>query len=170
MVLADGAVLPELVAALVALRRAAYRNGWFGSVRVSRPVVVVGNITVGGTGKTPMTIWLAEQLHARGLRVGIVLRGYGGESTHWPRDVTKETPSHEVGDEAVLLAQRTGALVVAEATARQHPGTVAVAEGGASVGDAHQGARCAPSSPAATRRSIARRRCESAPDNIFTFP
>ncbi|MET0534529.1 MAG: tetraacyldisaccharide 4'-kinase [Steroidobacter sp.] len=105
--------LSLLFAAVVAFRRAAYRNGWFRSFRVARPVIIVGNITVGGTGKTPMTIWLAEHLHSRGLRVGIVLRGYGGRSTQWPRDVTKETSSQEVGDEAVLLAQRTGALVVA---------------------------------------------------------
>jgi tetraacyldisaccharide 4'-kinase len=105
--------LSWLFAMVVALRRAAYRKGWFRSFRVPRPVIVVGNITVGGTGKTPMTIWLAEQLHARGLRVGIVLRGYGGKSTQWPRDVTKETSAQEVGDEAVLLAQRTGASVVA---------------------------------------------------------
>jgi len=105
--------LSWLFAAVVAFRRGAYRKGWFRSFRVPRPVLVVGNITVGGTGKTPMTIWLAEQLHARGLRVGIVLRGYGGRSTQWPRDVNKETSPQEVGDEAVLLAQRTGALVVA---------------------------------------------------------
>ena len=105
--------LSWLFAIVVAIRRAAYRKGWFNSFPVPRPVIVVGNITVGGTGKTPMTIWLAEQLQARGLRVGIVLRGYGGRSKQWPRDVTKETSSQEVGDEAVLLAQRTGALVVA---------------------------------------------------------
>jgi tetraacyldisaccharide 4'-kinase len=105
--------LSWLFAVVAAARRAAYRRGWAQSFRVSRPVIVVGNITVGGTGKTPMTIWLAEQLHARGLRVGIVLRGYGGSSTQWPRDVTSETSTDEVGDEAVLLAQRTGALVVA---------------------------------------------------------
>jgi tetraacyldisaccharide 4'-kinase len=105
--------LSWLFAIAVAVRRAAYRKGWLHSFRVPRPVIVVGNITVGGTGKTPMTIWLAEQLQARSLRVGIVLRGYGGQSTQWPRDVTKETSSQEVGDEAVLLAQRTEALVVA---------------------------------------------------------
>jgi tetraacyldisaccharide 4'-kinase len=105
--------LSWLFATVVAFRRAAYRNGWFRSFRVTRPVLVVGNITVGGTGKTPMTIWLAERLRARGLKVGIVLRGYGGQATQWPRDVTNETSSTEVGDEAVLLAQRTGALVVA---------------------------------------------------------
>lgn len=105
--------LSWLFAIVVAVRRAAYRNGWFRSLRVSRPVIVVGNVTVGGTGKTPLTIWLAQQLRDRGFRVGVVLRGYGGRSTHWPRDVTAETAWQEVGDEAVLLAQRTGALVVA---------------------------------------------------------
>jgi tetraacyldisaccharide 4'-kinase len=105
--------LSWLFAVVAAARRAAYRRGWARSFRVTRPVIVVGNITVGGTGKTPMTIWLAEQLSARGARVGIVLRGYGGTSTQWPRDVTDETSAEDVGDEAVLLARRTGALVVA---------------------------------------------------------
>lgn len=105
--------LSWLFAIAVAVRRTAYRNGWLRSFRVSRPVIVVGNVTVGGTGKTPLTIWLAQQLRERGLRVGIVLRGYGGRSTQWPRDVTPDTAWQEVGDEAVLLAQRTGALVVA---------------------------------------------------------
>jgi tetraacyldisaccharide 4'-kinase len=94
-------------------RRSAYRSGWLRSYRVQRPVIVVGNITVGGTGKTPFTIWLAKHLQARGLRVGIVLRGYGGRSERWPREVTAQTSWEEVGDEAVLLAQRTGAIVVA---------------------------------------------------------
>ncbi|HEY0942686.1 MAG TPA: tetraacyldisaccharide 4'-kinase [Steroidobacter sp.] len=105
--------LSWLFALVSGARRAAYRRGWLQSFRMTRPVLVVGNITVGGTGKTPMTIWLAEQLHARGLRVGIVLRGYGGRSTRWPCDVTNETSAEEAGDEAVLLAQRTGALIVA---------------------------------------------------------
>lgn len=105
--------LSWLFGAVAAVRRAAYRRGWARSFRVARPVIVVGNITVGGTGKTPMTIWLAERLQSRGVRIGIVLRGYGGTSTQWPRDVTNETSAEEVGDEAVLLARRTGALVVA---------------------------------------------------------
>jgi tetraacyldisaccharide 4'-kinase len=105
--------LSWLFGAVAGVRRVAYRRGWSQSIRVARPVIVVGNITVGGTGKTPMTIWLAERLQARGVRVGIVLRGYGGTSTQWPRDVTSQTDAAEVGDEAVLLARRTGALVVA---------------------------------------------------------
>ncbi len=98
---------------VVACRRAAYRAGLLPRVRVAQPVVVIGNVTVGGTGKTPFTIWLATQLQARGVRVGIVLRGYGGTSVQWPRDVAADSAPDEVGDEAVLLASRTGAIVVA---------------------------------------------------------
>ena len=98
---------------VVACRRAAYRFGLLRRVRVARPVVVVGNVTVGGTGKTPFTIWLASELQAQGVLVGIVLRGYGGNSSQWPRDVSSDSAPEEVGDEAVLLAKRTGAIVVA---------------------------------------------------------
>ena len=105
--------LSMLFALVVAVRRAAYRVGVFRSIRVPCPVVVTGNITVGGTGKTPLVIWLADLLQSQGRRVGIVLRGYGGESRQWPRQVLAETPSSEVGDEAVLLATRTAAVVVA---------------------------------------------------------
>jgi tetraacyldisaccharide 4'-kinase len=105
--------LSWLFGLVVACRRAAYRVGLLRRVRVERPVVVVGNVTVGGTGKTPFTIWLATQLQAKGVRVGIVLRGYGGDSPHWPLDVTSDSAPQEVGDEAVLLASRTAAIVVA---------------------------------------------------------
>jgi tetraacyldisaccharide 4'-kinase len=105
--------LSWLFGLIVVARRAAYRRGVFGAVQVGRPTIVIGNITVGGTGKTPFTIWLATQLQSRGLRVGIVLRGYGGRSREWPREVTAESSWEDVGDEAVLLASRTGAIVVA---------------------------------------------------------
>lgn len=104
--------LSALFALIVWVRRGAYGRGFFSSVRVSVPVIVIGNITVGGTGKTPFVIWLTLRLQAMGWRVGIVIRGYGGQSTHWPRDVQADTSYTEVGDEAVLLAQRTGAIVV----------------------------------------------------------
>jgi tetraacyldisaccharide 4'-kinase len=105
--------LSWLFGLIVAVRRAAYRVRILRSVAVVRPVVVVGNITVGGTGKTPFTIWLANRLQTRGARVGIVLRGYGGRSRHWPRDVERQTKWEEVGDEAILLAESTNAIVVA---------------------------------------------------------
>jgi tetraacyldisaccharide 4'-kinase len=99
--------------ALTRLRRAAYRRGWRPVVEPAVPVIVVGNVTVGGTGKTPFVIWLADQLQQRGRKVGIVTRGYRGKGTEWPRTVTADSDPREVGDEPVLLARRTRCPVVA---------------------------------------------------------
>ena len=98
---------------IVMLRRLAYQTGVLQSYSVDLPVIVVGNITVGGTGKTPLVIWLADWLKTRGHHPGIVLRGYGGHSKIWPRQVQAETSADDVGDEAVLLARRTACPVVA---------------------------------------------------------
>ena len=95
------------------LRRAAYRRGTLKAVELPVPVIVVGNVSVGGTGKTPFVIWLAAALEKRGLRVGIVTRGYRGKARDWPRVVTATSDALEVGDEPVLLARRTGCPVVA---------------------------------------------------------
>lgn len=95
------------------LRRALYRRGVLHSVDPGVPVVVVGNLTVGGTGKTPCVVWLANTLEKRGLSVGIVTRGYGGKTSDWPQWVTGASDPGEVGDEPVLLAQRTGSPVAA---------------------------------------------------------
>jgi len=99
--------------ALVAVRRLAYRHRALESVDAGVPVVVVGNLTVGGTGKTPLTIWLARQLRARGMRVGIICSGYAGQATQWPQLVTPQSDAALVGDEASLLARRTGCPVAA---------------------------------------------------------
>ncbi len=88
------------------------------SVRRDVPVIVVGNITVGGTGKTPLVITLAKCLQARGYRPGIVTRGYGGQRKKTPYLVTDEDDPLEVGDEPLLLMQKTQAPVVISA-ARQ---------------------------------------------------
>lgn len=98
---------------LVALRRLAYRKGWKASIDVGVPVIVVGNLTVGGTGKTPLVIWLALRLRERGYRVGIVCRGYGGRAERWPQPVAPFSDPLDVGDEAKLLARRTACPVVA---------------------------------------------------------
>ena len=74
-------------------------------VRLPVPVIVVGNITVGGAGKTPLTIWLSRQLAARGRRPGIVSRGYGSNAAQ-PRPVLPSASPGEVGDEPILLARR----------------------------------------------------------------
>jgi tetraacyldisaccharide 4'-kinase len=73
--------------------------------------VVVGNLTAGGNGKTPVVIWLVEQLQQRGIRVGVVSRGYGGKAAAYPLLLTAETTTAEAGDEPVLIAQRTGVPV-----------------------------------------------------------
>ncbi len=103
--------LSALFGCMVGLRRLGYRLGLFYSAHPGKPVVVIGNITVGGVGKTPLTVWLAEELQARGWRVGIVTRGYGGTLTG-PVSVTSQSDPRAVGDEPVLLATRTSAQVV----------------------------------------------------------
>jgi tetraacyldisaccharide 4'-kinase len=102
--------LSWLFGRLVALRHWLYRRGVLRSEAVGRPVVVVGNLTVGGSGKTPATLWLAGQLRERAVKVGIVMRGYRSGNTR-PRLVGRDASYKEVGDEAVLLARRSGAPV-----------------------------------------------------------
>ena len=89
---------------VVRLRRVLYRTGVLPSHRLPVPVVIVGNLTVGGTGKTPMVAWLAGFLQMAGYRPGIVTRGYRGRSRHWPQRVQPDSDPCMVGDEAVLLA------------------------------------------------------------------
>ena len=100
--------LSLLFRVVVGARRLAYRVGIKRSTRVSLPVIVVGNITVGGTGKTPLVVWLAAYLREKGHAPGIVSRGYGGTASHWPQQVRADSDPAVVGDEAVLLAATTG--------------------------------------------------------------
>lgn len=95
---------------LAALRRAAYRAGFLNRVRLPVPVVVIGNITVGGTGKTPLTIYLASSLRALGRHPGIVSRGYRGDAAQVLEASAASDPS-VVGDEPLLLARRSGCPV-----------------------------------------------------------
>jgi tetraacyldisaccharide 4'-kinase len=101
-----------LYGGLVALRRRAYDSGWATRVAAGRPVVVIGNLTVGGTGKTPLTIWLARALSAKGLRVGIVARGYGSHNGRGPRRVAADSRWQDVGDEPLILARRSACPTV----------------------------------------------------------
>jgi tetraacyldisaccharide 4'-kinase len=105
--------LSLLFCLVVGLRRLLYRAGILSRIRLDVPVIVVGNITVGGTGKTPLVLWITDLLKRSGYRPGIVTRGYRGASRHWPRAVTPSTDASEVGDEAVLLARRSGCPVLA---------------------------------------------------------
>jgi tetraacyldisaccharide 4'-kinase len=91
---------------LVALRLVCYRLGMLKAGRVPIPVIVVGNVFVGGTGKTPFTIWLVEALLHAGYTPGVVSRGHGVQS-NGPVAVTPGSAPQQVGDEPVLIAQRT---------------------------------------------------------------
>lgn len=98
-------------AAAVWLRRIGYASGVLPVCELPVPVIVVGNITVGGTGKTPLIIWLAEFLKEKGFQPGIVSRGYGGRESKSPQQVRQDSSPELVGDEPVLIAQRTGCPV-----------------------------------------------------------
>jgi tetraacyldisaccharide 4'-kinase len=104
------APLSFLYGAVMGLRSLLYRLGLRHRVRVGVPVVVVGNLTVGGTGKTPLVAWLSQHLAACGMRVAIVSRGYGGRARGVNR-VTVHSRASEVGDEPLLLARRSQATV-----------------------------------------------------------
>ena len=97
----------------VALRRLAFRRGWLASDRLTVPVIVVGNLSVGGTGKTPLVLWLVDWLRGRGWQPGVILRGYSGQTRDWPQAVVATSDPRQVGDEAVLLARKAGVPVVA---------------------------------------------------------
>ncbi len=98
--------------AVMALRRQLYRWGLKTTVRFPVPVIIVGNITVGGAGKTPLVIGLAKWLHRQGWQPGIVSRGYGGSAIQLPQIVRPTSNPKLVGDEAVLLVKKTGCPMV----------------------------------------------------------
>lgn len=88
-------------------RKFLYRMGVLKTHKMPVPVIVIGNITVGGTGKTPLVIWMALLLKEAGFKPGIISRGYGGQAESWPQWVTAESDVKNVGDEAVLIAKQT---------------------------------------------------------------
>ncbi|MGC7411293.1 tetraacyldisaccharide 4'-kinase [Pandoraea pneumonica] len=99
-----------IFAAMAAWRRMSFRRGWKTSTRLPVPVVVVGNLTVGGTGKTPTVIALVTALRKLGYTPGVLSRGYGARLSH-PSEVRDASRPEDVGDEPLLIAKRTGAPV-----------------------------------------------------------
>lgn len=99
---------------IIELRRILYRIGVLRTRKASVPVIVVGNVTAGGTGKTPTVVWLAQALQECGFAPGIVSRGYGGSRSGASMRVDAESDPAVVGDEPVLIAMRTGCPVVVD--------------------------------------------------------
>ncbi|WP_329956713.1 tetraacyldisaccharide 4'-kinase [Collimonas humicola] len=124
--------LSLLFGLLAALRRRLYAAGWQASIRLPVPVIVVGNIFVGGTGKTPLTIWLVQALRQAGYVPGVISRGYAAQSSDGKpqvRQVNAASLAAEVGDEPLLIASRAQCPVVvgrdrvaaAQALLQAHP-------------------------------------------------
>jgi len=104
--------LEALYRRVVRSKREAYLDGRRERYRAPVPVLVVGNVTVGGTGKTPLILWLIEHCRARGLRVGVVSRGYGAKPPRLPWRVGADQQAAEAGDEPLLIVRRTGVPLV----------------------------------------------------------
>jgi tetraacyldisaccharide 4'-kinase len=113
--------LSWIFALATGVRRLLYRQGLLASIDIGSPVIVVGNITSGGTGKTPVTLWLARRLRERGFHPGIVSRGYGGRVGDVPIEVSADSDAGVVGDEPLLMAKRRICPVVV------HPDRVSAA-------------------------------------------
>lgn len=99
---------------IASLRKQAYQRDWLTRHRLRVPVIIVGNISVGGTGKTPFVIWLCEQLQQAGYSPGIISRGYGGKASHYPLDIDATSSAKHAGDEPLLIARRTQCPVVVD--------------------------------------------------------
>jgi len=104
--------LEWLFVALAKRRRQQYRSGKRESWKAPVPVLVVGNISVGGTGKSPLVIWLIEQLRQQGFKPGVVSRGYKAKPLAFPYLVTENSSVVEAGDEPQMIVRRTGVPMV----------------------------------------------------------
>ncbi|MDA0147318.1 tetraacyldisaccharide 4'-kinase [Vibrio sp. LaRot3] len=106
--------LSKLFGVISRSRRSQYQSGKKSAYRAPVPVVVVGNITAGGNGKTPVVVWLVEMLQAQGYKPGVVSRGYGAKAPQYPLLVNSDTSTQYSGDEPKLIFERTGAPVAVD--------------------------------------------------------
>ena len=106
------APLSVLFGLISGVRRALFKLGLKRIYRAPVPVIVVGNLSVGGNGKTPVVVWLVHWLRTQGYNPGVISRGYGGKSEHYPLLVQTDTPAAVAGDEPVLIVKRTGCPLV----------------------------------------------------------
>jgi tetraacyldisaccharide 4'-kinase len=123
------APLGWLWCALARRRLLAYRSGQKTAKRLPVPVIVIGNITVGGTGKTPLTLWLAQRLLARGWHPAILSRGHGARITGEPRRVMLDSRADEVGDEPLMLKLALPEVEVIVHPVRYRAGLIAIEQG-----------------------------------------
>lgn len=120
--------LSWLFALITSCRRLAYKAGLLPSTALPVPVIVVGNINMGGSGKTPVVMWLVEQLKNNGYTPGVISRGYGA-SNEQATSVDENSLASQIGDEPLLIARRTGSPVwvgrrrvdVGQALLKAHP-------------------------------------------------
>ena len=105
--------LAGLYRGIIAIRQHLYQSNIKKISRFPIPVIVIGNITLGGTGKTPLVAWLANWLTEQGKKPGLVSRGYGGKAATWPQVVSENSDPRLVGEEAVMLVQQTHCPMVA---------------------------------------------------------
>jgi len=108
--------LEYLFRSLSAIRRGLYRLGWLRIQEHPQVIVVIGNLRVGGSGKTPTVIALAQLLDRAGYRPGVVSRGYGSRGGAYPLRVNQQTPVSQCGDEPLLIARRTAVPVVVDSS------------------------------------------------------
>lgn len=108
-------ILSKAYGGVVGVRNALYRRGWLRVQRAGVPVIVVGNFTAGGSGKTPLVIALVKHLRAAGWTPGVASRGYGRDEAGTPRWVDASSDPRTHGDEAVLIARRSDAMVRVDA-------------------------------------------------------
>ncbi|EKO3847221.1 tetraacyldisaccharide 4'-kinase [Vibrio harveyi] len=106
--------LSLLFGAISKSKRQQYQSGKKQAYKAPVPVVVVGNITAGGNGKTPVVVWLVEQLQQLGFKPGVVSRGYGAKAPQYPLLLDDRTPAKHCGDEPKLIYRRTGAPVAVD--------------------------------------------------------
>ncbi|MBT0322028.1 tetraacyldisaccharide 4'-kinase, partial [Vibrio campbellii] len=106
--------LSLLFGAISKSKRQQYQSGKKQAYKAPVPVVVVGNITAGGNGKTPVVVWLVEQLQQLGYKPGVVSRGYGAKAPQYPLVLDDNTPAKHCGDEPKLIYRRTAAPVAVD--------------------------------------------------------
>jgi tetraacyldisaccharide 4'-kinase len=106
--------LSFLFAFLAATRRFAFRYGFKKATKVGVPVIIVGNISVGGNGKTPLVVYLAQLLRLEGYKPGVLTRGYGGKSEVYPLKVDGNSQVTSVGDEPMLMSQHIDCPLVVD--------------------------------------------------------